>query len=135
MNIQEIRRLRLAQLIAERYRGSQAAFIAETGENQGEVSALLKTKSFGERKARKIEVKCDLPAGWLDVDAGSEGTPLVRLVETRSLPDKTKEFAKEVAALITMYGQATETSRVAILRFAKNAEKTTSSSGLESYND
>ena len=61
----DIRRLRLAQLISERYE-SQADFVAKTGYNQGEVSALLKTKSFGEKKARRIEVDCGLPVGWLD---------------------------------------------------------------------
>lgn len=65
MDTQDIRRLRLAELIRDKY-GSQAAFIAQTGENQGEVSALLKTKSFGEKKARKLEEKCGLPSGWLD---------------------------------------------------------------------
>jgi DNA polymerase II large subunit len=66
MDIQSIRRARLAQLITEKYDGSQAKFIEETGENQGEVSALLKSKSFGEKKARKLEIKCKLPSGWLD---------------------------------------------------------------------
>ncbi|PUA17297.1 S24 family peptidase [Glaciimonas sp. PCH181] len=66
MDIQEIRRVRLAQLIDAEYGGSQAAFVEATGENQGEVSGLLKTKSFGEKKARKLELKCELPIGWLD---------------------------------------------------------------------
>ncbi|WP_223165154.1 hypothetical protein, partial [Massilia frigida] len=65
MTIQDTRRERLRQLITERYK-SQADFVAATGENQGEVSALLKDKSFGEKKARKLEVKCGLPEGWLD---------------------------------------------------------------------
>ncbi|MFC5551776.1 hypothetical protein [Massilia aerilata] len=72
MEIQDIRRARLAQLIQERYGNSQARFVDETGENQGEVSGLLRAKSFGERKARKLEAKCNLPAGWLDVDPKSE---------------------------------------------------------------
>lgn len=67
MEIQDIRRRRLAKLIEETY-GSQAAFIEATNENQGEVSALLRDKSFGEKKARKIEKKCGLPAYWLDGD-------------------------------------------------------------------
>lgn len=66
MEIQEIRRARLAKLIKEQFDGSQAKFVEHTGENQGEVSGLLRSKSFGERKARKIEAKCDLPVGWLD---------------------------------------------------------------------
>lgn len=72
MKIQDVRRLRLAQLIKEKYEDKQSVFVAETGENQGEVSALLKNKSFGEKKARKIEEKCGMPAGWLDM-APAEG--------------------------------------------------------------
>jgi hypothetical protein len=68
MEIQDIRRARLAQLIRERYDGSQARFVDETGENQGEVSGLLRTKSFGERKARKLEAKSNVPPGWLDIE-------------------------------------------------------------------
>jgi len=68
MEIQDIRRARLAQLIRERYDGSQARFVDETGENQGEVSGLLRAKSFGERKARKLEAKCQVPTGWLDIE-------------------------------------------------------------------
>lgn len=67
MGIQDIRRERLASLIQERYEGSQSLFVERTGENQGEVSALLRNKSFGEKKARKIEQKCNLPEGWLDL--------------------------------------------------------------------
>lgn len=74
MTIQDIRRARLAQLIHERFDDSQASFIAHTGENQGEVSGLLKTKSFGEKKARKLESKCGLPPGWLD--ASEDAAPL-----------------------------------------------------------
>ncbi len=64
MTVIDHRRARLAQLI-EQY-GSQAEFVRQTGENQGEISALLKNKSFGEKKARKLEEKLKLPAGWLD---------------------------------------------------------------------
>jgi phage repressor protein C with HTH and peptisase S24 domain len=78
MNTQTIRRARLAQLIKDHYDGSQARFVEVTGENQGEVSALLRDKSFGEKKARKIELKCKLPHGWLDlpIDASSEDVNL-----------------------------------------------------------
>jgi hypothetical protein len=82
MEIQDIRRARLAQLIQERYGNSQARFVDETGENQGEVSGLLRAKSFGERKARKLEAKCSLPVGWLDIDPTSEAA--VQAVEAPS---------------------------------------------------
>lgn len=64
MDIQDIRRARLGELIS-RY-GTQANFTRETGESQSEISGLLRAKSFGERKARKLEVKCNLPTGWFD---------------------------------------------------------------------
>lgn len=89
MEIQDIRRVRLAQLIRERYQGSQAKFVDETGENQSEVSGLLRTKSFGERKARKLEAKCNLIEGWFDIEdderarmvlyGGDDGRPIGNL--------------------------------------------------------
>jgi len=42
------------------------SFIDKTGINQGELSALLKNKSFGEKKARKLETDAGMPAYWLD---------------------------------------------------------------------
>jgi SOS-response transcriptional repressor LexA len=69
-----IRRARLAELIRDSYAGSQAKFIAKTGENQSEVSGLLSgKKSFGEKKARKIEREAELMPGWLDVGPGQPG--------------------------------------------------------------
>jgi len=75
MNMPSIRRARLALLIKDRFDGSQAKFVELTGENQGEVSALLRDKSFGEKKARKIELKCNLPMGWLDLPLNASGRP------------------------------------------------------------
>lgn len=81
MEIVDTRRARLAQLIRERYE-SQADFVAKTGINQGEVSALLKNKSFGEKKARKIEADCGLPTGWLD----ASGEPEKQTVSAAAFP-------------------------------------------------
>lgn len=60
------RRKNLALIIERYYGGSQAMFISQTGINQGELSALLKNKSFGEKKARKIEEDAGVPIGLLD---------------------------------------------------------------------
>lgn len=76
MTTADIRRKRLALLIQEKYDNSQASFVSATGENQGEVSALLKNKSFGEKKARSIEEKCLLPVGWLDISDGQPTQPI-----------------------------------------------------------
>ena len=68
MNIEETRRNQLSKLIQEKYK-NQAGFIRETGINQGELSAILRgKKSFGEKKARKLEEDAGLPSGWLDQD-------------------------------------------------------------------
>lgn len=60
------RRKNLAFIIDRYYGGSQALFVNETGINQGELSALLKNKSFGEKKARKLEKDAGIPHGLLD---------------------------------------------------------------------
>lgn len=80
MDIQEIRRQRLAELIRDHYE-SQAEYVFRTGINQGELSALLKNKSFGEKKARKIEIDSGLPPMWLD-------TPIQSLVTDGVAPVK-----------------------------------------------
>jgi hypothetical protein len=123
MDIQSIRRARLAQLIADKYHGSQAAFVDATNANQGEVSALLKSKSFGEKKARKIEGECGVPAGWLDTPLdGETEKPLVHLVAVPKSTDRDRAFALEVSTLVTSYAQANDEGRRSILRFVKNRE-------------
>ena len=66
MNITELRRTNLRQWIDERCGGRQALFAQNAAVNPGELSALLKNKSFGEKKARKIEQAAAMPAMWLD---------------------------------------------------------------------
>lgn len=67
----DIRRERLKALIAERYNGIQANMVRDTGINAGELSALMRNKSFGEKKARALEKQLGLPDKWLD---GVDGT-------------------------------------------------------------
>jgi len=67
------RRRRLQHWIEERFGGIQSAFLEDiasrTGKpaNQGELSGLLSgKKSFGEKKARKLEEQAGMPQSWLD---------------------------------------------------------------------
>jgi phage repressor protein C with HTH and peptisase S24 domain len=83
MDKTENRRARLMELIS-RYE-SQAEFVRVSGENQSEVSGLLKTKSFGEKKARKIEAAVGLPPEWLDQPVGTHGEDLITSVPERSV--------------------------------------------------
>ncbi|WP_316150086.1 S24 family peptidase [Cupriavidus sp. BIC8F] len=66
------RSLRLAELIRLHFDDTQAAFLDVIGGNQGELSLLVKgKKSFGEKKARKIEEKAGLVPMSLDAPAGA----------------------------------------------------------------
>lgn len=67
MDIVQNRRDRLRAWIDENCNGSQAQFVTVTGINQGELSGLLRQKSFGEKKARSLELAAGMPLGWLDV--------------------------------------------------------------------
>jgi hypothetical protein len=60
------RRRRLRQAIDERFDGKLVKFIDQTGINSGELSALLRNKSFGEKKARSLEEAAGLPRYFLD---------------------------------------------------------------------
>ena len=65
------RRRQLWQWLLDNFGGSQNAFLAELGErghpmNQGELSGLLKNKSFGEKKARSLEGKAGMPPRYLN---------------------------------------------------------------------
>ncbi|MTW11409.1 hypothetical protein GM658_12460 [Pseudoduganella eburnea] len=135
MQIQDIRRQRLSQLIRERYDNSQAKMVEDTGENQGEISGLLRTKSFGEKKARKLETKAGLPVGWMDspdmpyhMASTSDAGVRPALV---SIPTKTAAKAnvslvwadEDELKLLTAYRLATELGKSSIMTTAEVAEK------------
>lgn len=66
-----IRREQLRRWIDEFHDGSQAAFAASTADgetqiNQGELSGLLRSKSFGEKRARRLEKQAGMPHRYLD---------------------------------------------------------------------
>ena len=72
------RRARLRQWIDERFQGSQAEFVSAHKLNQGEISGLLKDKSFGGVKARNLEAQVGMPEHYLEqrpavVDAPATG--------------------------------------------------------------
>jgi len=71
MNTTDLRRRNLRQWIADKYGSQQTRFAEAIAINQGELSALLKNKSFGEKKARKIEQAAQMPAMWLDQEHAS----------------------------------------------------------------
>ena len=75
------RRARLREWIDARFGGSHALFIASTnnGEkqmNQGELSALLRNKTFGERRARSLEAMAGMPPRYLDSAPDTATAPI-----------------------------------------------------------
>lgn len=60
------RRRRLAELIRLHFEDTQKVFIDRTGINQGELSSLLRDKSFGSVKARSLEQLVGALIGSLD---------------------------------------------------------------------
>jgi len=75
------RRQRLQQWIDERFHGKQVDFVRATGINQGELSGLLKEKSFGEKRATAIERAAGMPGGYL-----SDGSTKVSTVAELATP-------------------------------------------------
>ena len=72
----ENRRLQLRRWIDANFGGSQSAFIASTNDgekqvNQGELSGLLGSKSFGEKRARNLEKQAGMPTHYLEQTPGA----------------------------------------------------------------
>lgn len=80
-DIVKTRRERLRELITKRFGGKQSRLVEETGINAGELSGLLRSKAFGEKKARALEDQLGLPAEWLDGKAKAPGTEHGELLE------------------------------------------------------
>lgn len=88
MTTADNRRRRLLALIKEQF-GTQAEFVRRTGENQGAISAILSgARPFGEKKARDIEDKAGVQAGWLDQATADESAVNPTSVEKQSVPPK-----------------------------------------------
>lgn len=60
------RRAQLKRWIKDHYHTKQADFVEATGINQGELSGLLKAKSFGEKRARSLERLAGMPEKYLE---------------------------------------------------------------------
>lgn len=90
------RRARLREWIDTHFGGSMTLFIASTnnGEkqmNQGELSALLRNKTFGERRARSLEAMAHMPPRYLEGPAATAGDDTPHRV---SEPAKATPFSK-----------------------------------------
>lgn len=98
------RRARLREWIGERFSGSQADYIREAagrGEriDQSELSRLLADKSFGEKKARKLESQSRMPPGYLvhPIDSTGAGSGNPRQIFTAEQVAGADAFALQLA--------------------------------------
>ncbi|ODU01269.1 MAG: hypothetical protein ABS89_07650 [Thiobacillus sp. SCN 63-1177] len=65
-DIVSIRRKRLQQVIDGQYGGKQSKLVEAIEINAGKLYGLPRSKAFGEKKARSLEVSLGLPRGYLD---------------------------------------------------------------------
>lgn len=69
------RRRQLKAWISLHHDGKQAEFVKAHKLNQPEISGLLRTKSFGSARARRLEGQTGMPKRYLDERAASEASP------------------------------------------------------------
>lgn len=79
------RRVQLRKWIDEKYDGFQSSFVAATEINQGELSGLLREKSFGPKKARKIEALAGMPHKYLEQRKGGTHTSPLSMETLRKI--------------------------------------------------
>lgn len=72
------RRARLRTWIDDQFGGVQAKFVEASGINQGELSFLLKDKSFGEKRADRLEEQAGMPVGYLLSPLGEPASQAAR---------------------------------------------------------
>jgi len=87
--IVKARRERLQEWIDTHYGGSRSAFIQAASIHHGELSGLLRTKSFGERRAESLEKAAGMPPGYL-VSPLIETTP----VPSPNIPVSAKDYVR-----------------------------------------
>jgi hypothetical protein len=77
MEVFDVRRANLRELIASKFEGNRSAFSRAAGKNVNLINLSLTTnlelrRNIGEKLARDIESACGLPENWMDTDhAGS----------------------------------------------------------------
>jgi SOS-response transcriptional repressor LexA len=102
LNMDATRRARLAKLLATRYKGDRAQLINDSGLSKGRISQLLEgSEPFGERAARGLEQRLNLPERWLDqydpsnVEPAPEvrgGVPLISWIQAGDWAEASDPF-------------------------------------------
>lgn len=97
------RRSRLVELLRTRYNGERADLIRESGLSKGRIAQLLDpNQTFGERAARELERRLQLPDRWLDqtpisnteaAPAVQQGVPLISWIRAGNWDEANDPFA------------------------------------------
>jgi SOS-response transcriptional repressor LexA len=93
MDVSETRRLNLIEHIANNFAGNRAAFSRATGKNPNLINLVLSSnkdyaRAIGEKLARDIEIKSNLPKGWMDSPhgIGERNSVFIPMITAVSLP-------------------------------------------------
>jgi hypothetical protein len=93
MKVTETRRLNLIEHIANNFAGNRAAFSRATGKNPNLINLVLSgnkdyARDIGEKLARDIEIKSNLPRGWMDSPRGigERNSVFIPMITSVSLP-------------------------------------------------
>lgn len=143
----ENRRRQLRRWIHDHFDGSQAQFILSTNDgknqiNQGELSGLLGKKSFGEKRARRLERQAKMPTFYLEEREGvrhplvaSEPQPGVSPTEAAAPWPFTRVTLKRLSALKKALGghkgveamhDIDETLEVVVMKWERRVDATKS---------
>jgi hypothetical protein len=123
MDKYERRRQNLAKILADQCSGKIADLAKKIDRSDSYVTRML----YPDGKSGKKRIGEDLAdliskTFGFDISIDDAATPIVQLAAVPSTTDRDKEFAMELAALVTSYAQANDEGRRSILRFVKNRE-------------
>lgn len=119
----EVRKQRLAQLITDRFEGSQKDFADAVEKAPAQIAHYLRgNRNLGEAVAREIEKKLDLSPGWLDGIEQLQGIQLTG--DVVALQRKISALEKQLEECRALIGQLIRIAAEgeAILRATKIVE-------------
>jgi hypothetical protein len=107
VDVYTIRRMNLERLLVAHH-GSVSSFAEQSGESQVYLTQVLSDKTkrrMGQMVARRIELRCELPQGWMDMVNAPEEPLTARALDIAqkfdTLPEPIRE--KIAAEIDTLY--------------------------------
>lgn len=87
MDIYEVRRRNLLELVASKFEGNRSSFSRFVGKNVNMINLCLTLnedlrRNIGEKMARELETLCSMPEGWMDEDRNKDS----KAIMTHAIP-------------------------------------------------